>query len=709
MSAQGTTAKLANGVVTRDDPAPSTSMAAEVTAASEVQGTSDILSVHQPAAGPVVEAQGDVQGVQTVQPFQALETAAGVRQAKPKEASTIAEPGSRSDQIWSNVLVTAEPRLLEALGVSVKLELWGLLRALYGLREAPLLWGNFRDDTLRTLKTPRGLVWKQGKAITSWWSILDGNGHVTALVVVYVDDFMICGPREIVEELGSAVQQVWETSELAFLGPDNSIRFLGMELQRESENAREILVLQQGYLQELMRTHDMKSTHLDKIPITKELSIVPEVPEPTNPDLIRAAQQITGEVLWVAQRTRPDLSFATCIMATLCTRCPTQTLSIGKKVLGYLQRTSGYGLVVCWQEVGLLMYSDASFAPQGCRSHGGWVVMFGGVPVSWRSRRQSMITLSTAEAELLALLEGAVAAKSTEAILADIGEKVHERTIATDSTSALSITTGSSSWRTRHLRIKAGWLQEQIDGGFFKVIHWPGEKQPADLLTKALSSARLEDLLQWWSIGERRVTVRRPSTAVKVSARSLLAAICCLLMVSVQAGGGEQRVHGSGLQVDGDMASLMMILLMILGVLLIYEVVKWSMAEICNEWIPGAGARRLRRLQKLQVATTAAIERELERIQETGSLARESSTGQQEDQREWWKETKLDNKAKSTEWYRRLATYSEVFYPDKTIDYQNPKSIDSCDVSFEFTNNMVFLFQVQRRTELDVLVDDLVN
>ncbi|CAE7767389.1 ycf43, partial [Symbiodinium sp. CCMP2456] len=97
------------------------------------------------------------------------------------------------------VVVAQPPRLLESLGVSVKMELWGLLRALYGLREAPLLWGNFRDDTLRTLKTPHGLLWKQGKAITSWWSILDGLGHVTALVVVYVDDFMICGPKEIVE------------------------------------------------------------------------------------------------------------------------------------------------------------------------------------------------------------------------------------------------------------------------------------------------------------------------------------------------------------------------------------------------------------------------------------------------------------------------------------------------------------------------------
>ena len=94
-----------------------------------------------------------------------------------------------------------------------------------------------------------------------------------------------------------------------------------------------------------------------------------------------------------------------------------------------------------------------SFRTTRARSHGGWVVTYGGVPVAWRSGRQAMIALSTAEAELMSRLDGAVATKGVEALLQDIGEKVHTRKIASDSTSAVNITTGSSSWRTRHLRI----------------------------------------------------------------------------------------------------------------------------------------------------------------------------------------------------------------------------------------------------------------
>ena len=517
------------------------------------------------------------------------------------------------------VVVAQPPRLLEAMGISVKMELWGLVRALYGLREAPMLWGSYRDDTLRGLHHSSGLVWSQGKAITSWWTVKDCNGVTTAIVVVYVDDFMICGPREIVEEISEVIQQKWETSELTVLGPEHSIRFLGMELQRSTETAEEIHVFQQGYIQELLRLHGVKNVWLDKVPITKELAIIPDDPCDEGPESIRAAQQLTGEVLWVSQRTRPDLSYTTCVMASLCTRRPSQTIKIGLKTLGYLQRTINHKLVISWKSQGLMMFSDASFAPQGDRSHSGWLITYGGVPLAWRSSRQNMITLSTAECELLALLEGAVATKSTEALLADIGERVESRTIATDSTSALSISTGSSSWRTRHLRIKAGWLQEQINAGIFTVIHWPGERQPADLLTKALSSARMEALLWWWNIGERgRNPTSTTTSAIKVSARSLLALVCCLLIVSAKGTRDSHQPRGSGLQVDWDTAGILMILLMVLGSLMVWEGVRWLLIEVVNEWTPGSQQRKLRRLRRLQQATTEAIEKELERLQQQG-------------------------------------------------------------------------------------------
>ena len=448
------------------------------------------------------------------------------------------------------IVVAQPPRLLEALGLTVRMELWGLIRALYGLREAPTLWGSFRDDTLRTLRAPSGCFWDQGRSATAWWSIRTDRGEVKAIVIVYVDDFMICGPRDVVQELSAVIQEVWETSELSILGPRNSIRFLGMELKREEETSDVIHVYQVGYIAELLRTHGIRPTQQDKVPITKELAILPDAPEAGDVDRVREAQQITGEVLWVSQRTRPDLAFSTSIMASLCSRAPSQAVAIGYKTLRYLQRTAEVGLIVQWRDQGLVMFCDAAFAPQGARSHGGWVVTYGGVPISWRSGRQTMVALSTAEAELMAMLDGAVATKGIEALLQDIGERVSSRRISSDSTSALNISTGSSSWRTRHLRIKANWLMEQISNGLFTVEHCPGERQPADLLTKALSAARIDALLSWWGIGRHPQQPRVAQAIPHVSSRVVIALICCLLMVSARA--AEDSPRDQGVQVDWD-------------------------------------------------------------------------------------------------------------------------------------------------------------
>ena len=330
-----------------------------------------------------------------------------------------------------------------------------------------------------------------------------------------------------------------------FLEKGTTIRFLGMELRVCEDNPGRIKVNQHGYIMELLRTHGVSSKQKDKVPITKELAAIPDDAEELSETKVRYAQQITGEVLWLAQRTRPDLGYTTSLMAAMCTKYPTRVADIGVKTLGYLQRTQEANLEIEWTGAPLTMYCDASYAPQSARSHGGWVVLYGGVPLLWRSGRQQMVTLSTAESELLAILDGAIATKGMEAILSDLGEVIEEKLIESDSTAALSISSGSSSWRTRHLKIKANWLHEQLDHGSFRAVHCPGDRQLADMLTKALSSARLNSLLSLWGVRDRQQHQASTSSTTQASARMMVALVCCLLMVSAQARGGDDQRQGT--------------------------------------------------------------------------------------------------------------------------------------------------------------------
>ena len=167
---------------------------------------------------------------------------------------------------------------------------------------------------------------------------------------------------------------------------------------------------------------------------------------------------------------------------------------IARKCIGYLQRTIDYNLRVTTKEKQIIAWTDASFAPEGARSHTGWLIQLGDTPISWRSSRQTCVTLSTAESELYASVEGALALVSIEALLRELDLGEWSSVMRTDSTSSASIQRGSGSWRTRHLRIKSNWVCERLDRGDLQLEHCPGDVQRADALTKALSSIRLRDL-----------------------------------------------------------------------------------------------------------------------------------------------------------------------------------------------------------------------
>ena len=159
------------------------------------------------------------------------------------------------------------------------------------------------------------------------------------------------------------------------------------------------------------------------------------------------------------------------------------------------------------------------------------------------------------------------------------------------------------------------------------VHHCRGEVQPADLLTKALSYARLTSLLQLWGIGQQ-AEEQRPTVAVTQGrSRMTVALLCCLLILSVQAAEESSTAsRGTGIQVDNDLVGSFMLVLMGLGALLIWEGLKWLCDERYHVYTPGASKRRLKKLRKLQQATTEAIEKELERLhgEESASTPRRS-------------------------------------------------------------------------------------
>ena len=331
---------------------------------------------------------------------------------------------------------------------------------------------------------------------------------------------------------------------------------------------------------------------------------------------ITKAQRITGELLWLSQKSRPDLSYGCSLLSSLTLKAPYRAIDVGMKMIRYLQGTKEWRMAFKKTTKTLTLYPDAAFAPDSAKSHTGWLITWGSNPIAWRSSRQSTVALSTAEAELTAILEGAIALLGIESLLVDLDEEIESKRVGSDSMSALTISAGNGSWRTRHLRLKAAWLQEKIGNSEVEGYHVPGLIQPADLLTKALPGQRIRDLLRLWSLVGEGLHEKEAAISSKggVSQKKLVALLCCL-MITMASGQPDREVVR--IPIDWDMAGVCMILLMILGALMVWEGLKWGCVQIYHEYLPGATQRKLRRLQRIRDVTALAIQRELERMGDT--------------------------------------------------------------------------------------------
>ena len=170
------------------------------------------------------------------------------------------------------VLVTPPPILVK-MDIVKPNTVWHVKKAIYGLREAPRLWQQERDQKLRDLEFKyqdklAHLV--QSYIHPSLWFIAEGpresaigvppfdhclrsdewtaklHQHtILGYVGVYVDDLLIAGPRFLNDSMICAVKDVWKTSAPEHLGPDSDcvpiLRFLGMNLERVNEERSEEL------------------------------------------------------------------------------------------------------------------------------------------------------------------------------------------------------------------------------------------------------------------------------------------------------------------------------------------------------------------------------------------------------------------------------------------------------------------------------------
>jgi hypothetical protein len=232
-------------------------------------------------------------------------------------------------------------------------------------------------------------------------------------------------------------------------------------------------------------------------------------------------RSVIGKMLYLEKSTRPDIAYAVHQCARFASD-PKEEHGKAVKWLGrYLLETRDKGTILKPGKQSFDCYVDADFCgnwrsdqsddPSTARSRTGYVIMYANCPLSWASKMQTEVALSTTEAEYIAL---STALRECMPLMQLIKElqahgfnimegkpKMHCRVFEDNSGALIMATEHKARPRTKHLNVKYHHFRDQVVSGEISVHAIDTTLQCADLLTKPLNEEltnRHRKFIQGW-------------------------------------------------------------------------------------------------------------------------------------------------------------------------------------------------------------------
>jgi hypothetical protein len=228
----------------------------------------------------------------------------------------------------------------------------------------------------------------------------------------------------------------------------------------------------------------------------------PAVPEVREEEISQPADHqeymsLVGSLIYLSVVTRPDIAYAVG-RAGQAMANPTQAdMVAAKRILRYLQASKEIGIV--YQRMGepqLRGYADSDWAGdrETQKSTTGYIFTIAGAAISWASKRQQTVALSSTEAEYMAACSAAQEVMYLRALLSSLEHKQEGPTVLhQDNQGAIAIGKDfASNRRTKHIDIKYHYIRERVERGDIKLEYISTEGMIADCLTKPVGKQILD-------------------------------------------------------------------------------------------------------------------------------------------------------------------------------------------------------------------------
>lgn len=344
-----------------------------------------------------------------------------------------------------------------------------LKRSLYGLKQSPRQWNIKFSDFLKEMDL----------SVSEHDNCVFYRRDPMLILAIYVDDGLIFArDKQVIDR---TIKQLKGRFDVHLV---ESSTFLGFQIHRGTDG--EICLHQNSYINAILRRFNMEDAKPVESP-TSISKITEDLHQPLDTKI--PYREAIGSLMYAAVMTRVDIAHAVC-KASRHVESPTnQDWMAVKRIFRYLKGKENYALE--YKKTNnreMTVYCDADFAGDSDtgRSTTGSVFIYGGAPIQWKSQRQSLITLSSTEAEFVSLCS---TVKETVWIrkLAYELDLIDPRPtiIYCDNQSAIKIATNEKSChRTRHMHVQASYPREQAENGEIELHFVKSEDQLADMLTK---------------------------------------------------------------------------------------------------------------------------------------------------------------------------------------------------------------------------------
>lgn len=357
-----------------------------------------------------------------------------------------------------------------------------LKRSLYGLKQAARIWNTTISELLK------GLGFDQSRSDPCLF-IKRSPGGGFVYLMLHVDDMIVAGMTE--KEIDAVEFELRKKITLSSLGEIG--HFLGIRITKDKNGF--YCLDQENYIKKVASRFGLEHAKGSSVPIdvgyfrsregSKEL-----------PDNERY-RSLAGALLYVAVNTRPDVAAS---VSLLCRRIsqPTEVdWNELKRVVKYLMKTSNSKLRLCAERgkpLRLSGYCDADWGGDTAdrKSNTGYLFLLGEASVSWASRKQSSVSLSSMEAEYIAVSEACKELVWLRRMLDEMGaEQCGPTVLFEDNRSCMEfVEMERVSRRSKHIDTRMFYTKDMCEKGLVELRFCPSENMTADLLTKPLGPVK---------------------------------------------------------------------------------------------------------------------------------------------------------------------------------------------------------------------------